>query len=62
MTTNCSIFRLQRPCILIKGALWFFLVVLFFAQQVGVLLAAELPQVVNASSPVVITLPTSGAR
>jgi len=60
MSGNCSIFRLQRPCVLLKGALWLFLVILFFVQQVGVILAAQPPHFLSTPSSVVITMPNHG--
>jgi hypothetical protein len=35
MSNESSLFRLQRPCVMVKAALWCSLVVLFVIQQIS---------------------------
>lgn len=60
MSQHYSVIRLQRPSIVVKGALWFFLVLLFFAQQVGVLFASQPVQKTNTQSSVNIVSSVNG--
>lgn len=35
MSNESSLFRLQRPCVIVKAALWCSLIVLFLIQQIA---------------------------
>jgi len=36
MTNESSLFRLQRPCVIVKATLWTSLILLFVIQQIAV--------------------------